>query len=448
MLDMFLRRLVIFLILPVLLGVSIYFSVRLHWPQLCRLGEGLRRMFIDKVRDGKMSNFAAVATIVGGNLGAGTIAGTALAISIGGPGSVFWMIVVAILGSVVKLASASLGVLYQEKQNRGRCVGGPMFYMLKGVGSRPLSICYCVFIVGASLSVGNLVQVNAFTSSLPFHGISVKIACILAFIIPVTVILSGGLRRFAAFMSCSIPLMGIAYIIACFVGIIMLRQQVGSVVKQILCGAFSLCAAGGGSAGILLSQTLQAGISRGLFATDIGLGLAAIAHGSVENDHLSLAQHAREQGLIALLAPILVAALCSTTGILILCANPNLSQSASQICVDTFKIAFRTPYAGWFIPVIIYCFALTTILGWAWFAEHAFFFLRHNRWRHYYRALFIAMISVGAFMHTSLPWTIADICINGLLLANLFALFYLRRQVVSVHNGECQKLVGRQGLEP
>jgi Na+/alanine symporter len=184
-----------------------------------------------KVKDGKMSNFAAVATLVGGNLGAGTIAGTALAIAIGGPGSIFWMIVMAILGSAVKLASASLGVLYQEKQHQGRCVGGPMFYMLKGVGSRPLSICYCVFIIGASLSVGNLVQINAFTSSLPSHGIHVKIACVLAFIIPVAIILSGGLRRFAAFMSCSIPLIGIAYIIACFVGIIMLRHQVSSVIK-------------------------------------------------------------------------------------------------------------------------------------------------------------------------------------------------------------------------
>ncbi|MDR0679690.1 MAG: amino acid carrier protein [Puniceicoccales bacterium] len=445
MLVAFLRYLVIFLVLPALLGVSLYFSLRLHWPQLRCFGEGLRRTLIGKEKNSKMSNFAAVATIVGGNLGAGTIAGTALAIAIGGPGSVFWMVIVAILGSVVKLSCATLGVLYQEKQHHGRCIGGPMFYMLKGVGSRTLSICYCVLIIGASLSVGNLVQVHAFTSSFPSCGNFAKIACILAFIVPVTIILSGGLRRFAAFMSCTIPIIGIVYVVACIVGVIMLRHRICSVIWQIFCGAFSPCSIGGGSIGIFLAQTIQTGISRGLFATDIGLGLSAIAHGNVESNDLPLPQHAREQGTIALIAPILVAILCGTTGVLILCANPNLSQSASQICVDTFTIAFRTPYAGWLIPVIIYCFALTTILGWAWFAEHTFFFLRRYRWRYYYRALFIAMISVGAFMHTSLPWTIADICINGLLLSNLFAIFYLRREVIGVH---CDTVVGRQGLEP
>ncbi|MDR1255393.1 MAG: amino acid carrier protein [Puniceicoccales bacterium] len=448
MLDVFLRYLVIFVILPALLAASVYFSVHLHWPQLHRLGEGWRHILVDRVKDGKMSNFAAVATIIGGNLGAGTIAGTALAIAIGGPGAIFWMIVVAILGSVVKLAGASLGVFYQEKQHHGRCVGGPMFYMLKGIGSPALSICYCVFLVGASFSVGNLVQVHAFTSSLPSCGIFTKVACILSFIIPVTIILSGGLRRFAAFMSCSIPLMGIAYIIACFIGIVMLRNRILPVIWQIFCEAFSPAAAGGGSLGILLAQTLQAGISRGLFATDIGLGLAAIAHGNVDSSNMPLPQHAREQGIIALLAPILVAALCATTGVLILCAGPNLNQGASQICVDTFKIAFRSPHAGWLIPLIIYCFALTTILGWAWFAEHTFFFLRKNRWRYYYRIAFITVISVGAFMQTSLPWTIADVCINGLLLSNLFAIFHLRRQVISIHSDEMEGVVGRQGLEP
>ncbi|MDR2435745.1 MAG: amino acid carrier protein [Puniceicoccales bacterium] len=448
MVDTFLRYLVLFLVLPALLGASVYFSLRLRWPQLRCLGEGWRRMFADKTKGGKMSNFAAVATIVGGNLGAGTIAGTALAIAVGGPGSIFWMAAVAVLGSVVKLACASLGVLYQTKQHHGRCIGGPMFYILNGVGSYPLSIFYCIFIVGASLSVGNLVQVNVFTSSFQSCSVLAKMACALIFMIPAVIILSGGLKRFAAFMSCSIPIVGIVYIVACLVGIVMLRHQLGSAIGRIFCGAFSLNAVGGGSVGILFSQTLQAGISRGLFATDIGLGLAAIAHGNVDSSDLPIAQHAREQGLIALLAPILVAILCAITGILILCSNPDLSNGASQICIDTFAIAFGTRYAGWFIPVIIYCFALTTILGWAWFAEHTFFFLRRSHWRYYYRAIFLAMIFVGAFMRTSLPWIIADVCIDGLLLSNLFAIFYLRRKIVSTYGDEGQQMVGRQGLEP
>jgi AGCS family alanine or glycine:cation symporter len=191
---------------------------------------------------------------------------------------------------------------------------------------------------------------------------------------------------------------------------------------------------GSGTAGIMLVRALRAGTSRGLFATDIGLGLAGIAHGNISNSQCSPEQHAREQGITALLAPIIVAILCSITGLLIVCAAPNLDQDASKICVDTFATAFRTPQAGWLIPIIIYFFSFTTILAWAWFAEYTFFFLHCARWRYYYRLLFIAMIPVGAFMNTSLPWTIADICIDGLLLTNLLAIFLLRHKVLSIHS--------------
>jgi AGCS family alanine or glycine:cation symporter len=179
---------------------------------------------------------------------------------------------------------------------------------------------------------------------------------------------------------------------------------------------------GSGIAGIVLIKALNAGISRGLFATDIGLGLAAIAHRNISSQH-SLEQHAREQGITALLAPILVALLCSITGILIVCAAPNLDQDASKICVDAFTIAFQTSRAGWLIPIITYFFSFTTILACEWFAEHAFFFIQCARRRYYYRLIFIGVIAVGAFMHTSLPWVIADVCIDGLLLTNLLAIF-------------------------
>ncbi|MDR1591036.1 MAG: amino acid carrier protein [Puniceicoccales bacterium] len=424
---------VIFCIFPILLGISILLSIRLKWPQLRCLGKAMRNVFADKKRKGEMNNFAAIAAIVGGNLGAGTIAGAALAIAMGGPGAIFWMIVVAILGSVIKLACASLGTFYQDKQHHNRCIGGPMFYIQKGISSHRMSLCYCFFLIGASLTVGNLVQTHAFVYAFPDCNFATKTVCALLLAIPAAIVLSGGLKRFVAFMSYSIPIIGIVYIIACLFGLYIMRDRLGGALKEIFLGAFSLSSMGGGTAGIVLIKALHAGTSRGLFATDIGLGLAGIAHGNVSGQTLQ-EQHAREQGIMALLAPILVAILCAVTGTLVICAAPDLNQDASKICVDTFTTAFRSPLAGWFIPIIIYAFSFTTILAWAWFAEHTFFFLHHARWRYYYRLMFIAMIPIGAFMQTSLPWIIADICIDGLLLTNLLAIFLLRDKLSAIHN--------------
>jgi AGCS family alanine or glycine:cation symporter len=139
---------------------------------------------------------------------------------------------------------------------------------------------------------------------------------------------------------------------------------------------------------------------------------------------------------VALLAPILVAVLCAITGVLVVCAAPNFNQNASKICIDAFVVALNTNHAGLIVPITIYFFALTTILSWAWFAEHAFFFIGRANWRNYYCLIFIAMIPVGAFMQTALPWKIADVCIDGLLLTNLLAIFFLRERVVFIQCGD------------
>ncbi|MDR2737996.1 MAG: amino acid carrier protein [Puniceicoccales bacterium] len=433
--DTFLEYFVIFFVFPALIGISLYFSLCLKWPQMRHLAAALRRLMHEKMRGrkstGKMGNIAAVATIIGGNLGAGTIVGTALAVATGGPGAIFWMIVVAILGSVVKLACASLGTFFQVKQRDGRYIGGPMFYIERGLSSRLMGVIYCAFLIGASFTVGNLVQTHVFVHSIPNCGFWVKVLCVLSFAAPVIIILAGGLVRFAAFMSCSVPIIGIVYILICSVGIYMMRDRVGFALGEIFRNAFSLASIGGGTGGVVLVKALHAGTSRGLFATDIGLGLAAIAHGNVGPGSLPRPQHAREQGIIALLAPILVALLCAITGILIVCVSPDFGQNASKICIDTFVAAFKVQHAGLIIPVTVYFFALTTILSWAWFAEHAFFFIGRANWRCYYRLVFVAMIPLGVFMHTTLPWKIADVCIDGLLLTNLLAIFLLRRRVIS-----------------
>jgi AGCS family alanine or glycine:cation symporter len=429
---MLLRNVVVWIIVPLLLGTSIYFSSRLHFPQLRCIGSAFKMMARTRSNTGQMGSFTAVATIIGGNLGAGTIAGSAMAVAMGGAGAIFWMVAVAVFGSVVKLASATLGVFYQEKVY-GQYIGSAMIYIKKGLNSPLLSFCYCLFLVGASLTVGNLVQVHAFTASFTNAGVPARIFGVLLLMLPAGAILFGGLKRFSIFMSASVPIIGIAYILFCAIGIILLRANLWPVICDVFRGAFSWNAASSGTTGFLFAQVLQTGISRGLFATDIGLGLVAIAHGRIDREDFSINEHARRQGIIALIVPILVAALCAMSGILVLCAAPNLAANATQICIDTFSRAFSVPRAGYFIiPLVVYCFALTTLVAWAWFAEHAF---ENPKWHTLFRIFFLAAMPIGALVQGTLPWQIADVCINGLLLINLIAILRLRNRILTIHNG-------------
>ena len=286
--------------------------------------------------------------------------------------------VIAILCSVIKLCCSSLGVLFDEEQNGGRRIGGPMFYISKGLHSKVLATIYSTFLVGAAITVGNLVQVNSFVTSFG-EDFQYKWVLMAMLAIPVAFILFGGLKRFAKFMSCIVPIMGVIYMIACVIGIFNLSSNFPGAIKQIILGAVGINSIVGGTFGFILSNAVSSGIRRGLFATDIGLGLAGIAHSNVDSHIDDSALHAKQQGIVALVAPIFVAGICAVTGTLIVCAEPNMALDGSKICTSTFNKAFGTEHAEIFVQTIVYCFALTTILAWAWFAEHSFYFVRKGR---------------------------------------------------------------------
>ena len=195
-LDIFLKYFVLFFVAPVMIVTSLLFSIKLKWPQFTLFFRGIRYMMPSREKENKMSSFAAVAAIIGGNLGTGTIVGTAVALSTGGPGAIAWMVVTALLCSVVKLFCASLGVLFHEDQHNERKIGGPMFYMDKGLHFRLLAILYSIFLIGESITGGVFVQVNSFITSFG-QNIDYKWALILSLAIPSAIILFGGLKRFA-----------------------------------------------------------------------------------------------------------------------------------------------------------------------------------------------------------------------------------------------------------
>ena len=437
--DSFLDTFALSVAAPLLLLVSVYFSWKIRWPQFTKFREGLRYIVSRTDKEKKMSSFAAVATIIGGNLGTGTIVGTAIAVSTGGPGAIIWMMVVAILCSVIKLCCSSLGVLFDEEQNGGRRIGGPMFYISKGLHSKVLATTYSIVLVGAAITVGNLVQVNSFVTSFG-KDFQYKWVLIAMLAIPVAFILFGGLKRFAKFMSCIVPIMGVIYMIACVIGIFNLRSNFPSAIKQIMLGAVGINSIVGGTFGFILSNAISSGIRRGLFATDIGLGLAGIAHSNVDSHVDDSALHAKQQGIVALIAPIFVAGICAVTGTLIVCAEPNMALDGSKICTSTFNKAFGTEHAEIFVQTIVYCFALTTILAWAWFAEHSFYFVRKGRLCTLFKIATVLIIPIGVLMDSKLPWKLADFFVDGLLLTNVVSIFLLRKHVLQLMSPNKQEI--------
>ena len=430
-LDIFLKYFVLFFVAPVMIVTSLLFSIKLKWPQFTLFFRGIRYMMPSREKENKMSSFAAVAAIIGGNLGTGTIVGTAVALSTGGPGAIAWMIATALLCSIVKLFCASLGVLFHEDQHNERKIGGPMFYMDKGLHFKLLAILYSIFLIGESITGGVFVQVNSFITSFG-QDIDYKWALILSLAIPSAIILFGGLKRFAKFMSFIVPIMGLFFIAACFVGIFNLRDNLPGAIKQIMYGAIGINPIIGGGIGFAITSAISTGMSRILLAADIGLGLAGIAHANVDIHTDDIKEHARKQGIVALIAPIFVGILCAVTGILILCSSVDMSLNGSEICIAAFNKAFNTDHAQYFIQAIIYCFSLTTILAWAWFAEHAFFYMRKSALCKIFKIFVIAIMPVGAYMHGKLPWHLADICANGLIITNIVAIILLRKHVTEL----------------
>ena len=417
-------------LLILLVGTGIYLSLRLGLLQIFRLPRAFRLIFVsDEEHQGDVSSFAALCTALAATVGTGNIIGVATAIKTGGPGALFWMWVAAFFGMATKYAEGLLAIKYRRKDAHGAMAGGPMHYILLGMGEkwRPLAIFFAIAgILVALLGIGTFTQVNSITEAMQ-NTIQLPpavTASILAIL--VALVIFSGIQSIARVSTKVVPFMAAIYILGTVTVLAVNLDRLLPTLQLVFSSAFSQTAAVGGFAGATIQMAIQNGVARGVFSNESGLGSAPIAAAAART------KEPVEQGLISMTGTFIdTLIICSLTGLTILITgvwDGNLNG------VSLTQAAFASVFANFgsvLLSVFLVLFAFTTILGWNYYGERCFEFLFGVRYIRIYRLLFVLMILLGGFVSLEAVWILADI-VNALMaLPNLIALLALSPIVIS-----------------
>ncbi len=424
--------------LLLILGAGIYLTFGSRCFQITHLPKAIKDFF-EKLRPGYkpidgVSPWQALCTALAATVGTGNIAGVAGAITIGGPGAIFWMWICGFFGMILKCAEATLAIVFRTKNEAGEMVGGPMYLMERGLGSkwRPLALLYAFFGVVAAFGVGNATQINAVIGGL--HGcadaFSVSIPPFFDYIvagvlaISIGLMLSGGAKRVGKIAEMLVPFASLLYILL-GVGVLFVRYTaIPNAFSQIFRGAFSPSAVTGGAVGSLF-LVLKTGAARGVFTNEAGMGTASIAHAA------AAVRHPAEQGLMGIMEVFLdTIVICTVTALVILCSGIGIPYGADSGATLTVA-AFSEIYGGWVGIVITMClilFALATVLGWGLYGLRCAQYLLGDKAFRWF--IYVQMITVilTAVLKTDVVWLLAEI-VNGLMaIPNLIALIGLSPQ--------------------
>lgn len=416
-------------LLILLVGTGIYLSIRLRLLQILKLPLAFRLIFAEDQGHGDISSYAALATALAATVGTGNIVGVATAIKSGGPGALFWMWVAAFFGMATKYAEGVLAIKYRTKDAKGEISGGPMYYIVNGMGTkwRPLAILFAISgILVALFGIGTFAQVNSITSAINHSlGLSSQITSILIAIV-VACIIFGGIQSISKVAEKIVPFMAIIYILATLAIILANSKMLLPTFMLIFKSAFTPTAALGGFSGALVKDAIQKGIARGVFSNESGLGSAPIAAAAARTNEPV------EQGLISMTGTFIdTIIICSLTGFAILITGQWTSHLEGA---PLTQAAFGSVFGHVGIHALTFSlvlFAFTTILGWSYYGERCFEFLFGTKGITLFRLFFVFMVGLGGFLKLELIWIIADI-VNGLMaLPNLIALLALSPIIIS-----------------
>lgn len=429
-----------------IIGVGILLTARTKFVQFRKFSTAIKatlgKLFKkEKAGKGSITPFQAVCTALSATVGTGNIAGVAGAIAIGGPGTVFWMWISALLGMGTKFAEVTLAVRYRERNKHGDWVGGPMYYIKNGLSKNWhfLAVLYAVFGVITVFGTGNATQVNTITTSINTALINFNIinessagtaSLIIGIILAIIVglVLLGGIKRIGKVSEKLVPFMALLYIILALGVIIIHIESIPAVFSSIIKGAFNPSAVTGGIIGSMFIS-VKRGVSRGIFSNEAGLGTGSIAHAtsdvkdSVEQGYF---------GIFEVFADTII--ICTLTALVILCSGVNIDYGIDAGASLTIS-GFTSTYGNWvsiFTAIAMCCFAFSTILGWGLYGARCIEYLGSEKLIKPFMILYSLVAIVGATMDLGLLWNIAD-TFNGLMaIPNLIALFLLSGQVVKL----------------
>ncbi|PJC87915.1 sodium:alanine symporter family protein [Vibrio sp. HA2012] len=417
-------------LLILLVGTGVYFTFRLGLLQFRHLPTALKLVFSKSSTNssqGDVSSFAALCTALSATIGTGNIVGVATAIKLGGPGALFWMWLAAVFGMATKYAECLLAVKYRKTDDKGQMVGGPMFYLQYGVGSKVLATLFAVFALGvACFGIGTFPQVNAIldASELSF-GLSRGVAAAFLTLL-VAFVTIGGIRSIANVAGKVVPAMAVFYVLACLSVLVANADQLVDAVVLVITSAFTQTAATGGFLGATIMVAIQSGVARGVFSNESGLGSAPMAAAAAKTDSCV------RQGLISMTGTFFdTIIICTMTGLALILTGAWQSDFAgAEMTTHAFAVGLSSETIGpMLVSIGLMFFAFTTILGWNYYGERCVVFLMGTKAVLPYKIIFLALVASGAFLKLDMIWLIADI-VNGLMaIPNLIGLIMLRNVV-------------------
>ena len=431
------------LLVYLLLGVGAFFTIRFGFLQF----RGLKRAMLvtfAKAGPGEISSFQAFATGLASRVGMGNIAGVATAISVGGPGAVFWMWVTALLGMSSAFVEATLAQIFKVKNGDGTYRGGPAYYIQQGLGSRGWGIAFAISLLFAFGLVFNALQSNAIAESMEVaFGVDRTLMGVLVVAASGAVIF-GGARRIGKVAEILVPIMAIAYLLVAVYAIITNIGEVPRVLGLIISAAFNPQAALGGAAGASLKVAMEMGIKRGLFSNEAGMGSAPNAAASASTPHPV------NQGLLQMLGVFVdTIVVCSSTAFMILLSNAYVpGGKLTGIALTQAAVDYHIGSGGSaFLAGAIFLFSFTSIIGNYAYAESNINFIKKNTLvLLIFRLMVLAMVMFGAVREAQFVWDMADASMAFMALINLAAILLLSKFALAAWKDYSRHL--KAGQEP
>ena len=437
--------------MALIIGTGIIVSFRLGFVQFRKLGLSIKYMVGKEPGvegKGEISSFAAFSIAMSATIGTGNIVGVATAVVVGGPGALFWMVFAACIGMATKYAECVLAVKYRTLDPQGRAVGGPFYYIEKGMGSKWKWLAKLFAVLGAGaglLGIGTIVQVNGISSAVTtffdpekshtftLFGNEYTIATAVAAVVVtffVALVVIGGIRRIGKVTSYIVPVMAVVYILACCIVLICNIGAIPGAIADIFAGAFGVRAAAGGALGAIM-LAMQKGIARGVFSNEAGLGSAPIAIATAQTNEPV------RQGLINSFGVFIdTVIICNLTGLSVIVTGSHLiGKEGADVTINALGtgMPFGMQAGAFILMICLAFFAFTTILGWDIYGERCLEYLSGGNMGpvKVYRWLYIFAVFIGPFLTVEAVWTIADI-FNGLMaIPNLIAVLALSGVVVA-----------------
>jgi alanine or glycine:cation symporter, AGCS family len=417
--------------LVLILGVGLYLTLGLRLLTVLKIPFAFAQLWRGRVArgPGQITPFSALMTALSATIGTGNIAGVATAIVLGGPGAVFWMWMTALVGMATKYAEAVCAVRYRVKDERGRYVGGPMYYITNGLGAHWtwLAVCFAFFASIAGFGIGNMVQANSVADAIEAAFSVPHWLTGLVLVALVATVLIGGIERIAAVADKLVPFMAIAYVGACLVVMVANADAIPTAFALIFEHAFSPAAASGGFAGAAVWAAMKFGVARGVFSNEAGLGSAPIAHAAAQT------KGPVSQGLVAMLGTFIdTIVICSFTALAILTTGAWTSgDTGAELTTKAFDTALPN-LGGYIVAVALSIFAFTTMLAWSYYCERALQYLFGIRVILPFRIVWSGAALVGATLKLSFVWLLAD-TLNALMaIPNLIGLALLSPVVFKI----------------